>query len=68
VIVGDSGTGKSCLLLRFTDDNYSDVYISTIGVDFKFRTLKMNGKTIKLQIWDTGLFKPTQLVKLMFYI
>jgi len=54
VIVGDSGTGKSCLLLRFTDDNYSDVYISTIGVDFKFRTLKLNGKIIKLQIWDTA--------------
>jgi len=54
VIVGDSGTGKSCLLLRFTDNNYSDVYISTIGVDFKFRTLKMNGKAIKLQIWDTA--------------
>jgi len=54
VIVGDSGCGKSCLLLRFTDNNYSDVYISTIGVDFKFRTLKLNGKTIKLQIWDTA--------------
>jgi Ras-related protein Rab-1A len=54
VIVGDSGSGKSCLLLRFTDNNYSDVYISTIGVDFKFRTIKLNGKTIKLQIWDTA--------------
>jgi len=54
VIVGDSGTGKSCLLLRFTDGNYSDVYISTIGVDFKFRNLRMNGKNIKLQIWDTA--------------
>jgi len=54
VIVGDSGTGKSCLLLRFTDGNYSDVYISTIGVDFKFRNIKMNGKNIKLQIWDTA--------------
>eukprot|EP01090_Pellita_catalonica_P002704 TRINITY_DN12278_c0_g1_i1.p1 TRINITY_DN12278_c0_g1~~TRINITY_DN12278_c0_g1_i1.p1 ORF type:complete len:230 (+),score=20.64 TRINITY_DN12278_c0_g1_i1:29-691(+) len=54
VIVGDSGCGKSSLLLRFTDDNYSNMYISTIGVDFKFRTLKMDGKTVKLQIWDTA--------------
>eukprot|EP01087_Luapelamoeba_hula_P007731 TRINITY_DN1898_c0_g1_i1.p1 TRINITY_DN1898_c0_g1~~TRINITY_DN1898_c0_g1_i1.p1 ORF type:complete len:217 (+),score=41.60 TRINITY_DN1898_c0_g1_i1:113-763(+) len=54
VIVGDSGTGKSCLLLRFTDDNYNDVYISTIGVDFKFRSMRMNSKNIKLQIWDTA--------------
>ncbi|KAL6064351.1 Ras-related protein Rab-1A [Balamuthia mandrillaris] len=54
VIVGDSGCGKSYLLLRFTDNNYSDVYISTIGVDFKFRSIKLNGKVIKLQIWDTA--------------
>merc|ERR1712093_609036 len=54
VIVGDSGCGKSSLLVRFTDGNYSDVYISTIGVDFKFRQLRLNGKNIKLQIWDTA--------------
>jgi len=54
VIVGDSGCGKSSLLVRFADGDYSDVYISTIGVDFKFRELKLNGKNIKLQIWDTA--------------
>lgn len=54
VIVGDSGVGKSCLLLRFADDAFSETYISTIGVDFRFRTVKTKGKTIKLQIWDTA--------------
>ena len=34
LLIGDSGVGKSCLLLRFADDQYSDCYITTIGVDF----------------------------------
>jgi len=42
------------LLLRFADDTYTESYISTIGVDFKIRTIELDGKTVKLQIWDTA--------------
>mmetsp|Transcript_28542 Transcript_28542/g.50253 ORF Transcript_28542/g.50253 Transcript_28542/m.50253 type:complete len:206 (+) Transcript_28542:72-689(+) len=54
VIIGDAGVGKSSLLLRFTEDNFSTNYISTIGVDFRFRTLNIKKKIVKLQIWDTA--------------
>lgn len=54
LLIGDSGVGKSCMLLRFADDTYTESYISTIGVDFKIRTIEIDGKTVKLQIWDTA--------------
>ena len=54
IIIGDSGIGKSCLLNRFADDIFTDSYISTIGVDFKIRTIEVNGRLCKLQIWDTA--------------
>ena len=54
LLIGDSGTGKSCLLIRFAEDIFSDNYISTIGVDFKIKTITVEGKTIKMQVWDTA--------------
>ena len=54
LLIGDSGTGKSCLLIRFADDQFSDNYISTIGVDFKIKTITVEGKTVKMQVWDTA--------------
>jgi Ras-related protein Rab-1A len=54
LIIGDSGVGKSCILLRFSEDTFSESYISTIGVDFKISMLTLDGKVIKLQIWDTA--------------
>lgn len=54
LLIGDSGVGKSCLLLRFTDDSFTTSFITTIGIDFKIRTVELDGKRMKLQIWDTA--------------
>ena len=54
IILGDSGVGKTCLLMRFTEDKFTPSHITTIGIDFKTKTLNLNGKSVKLQIWDTA--------------
>ena len=47
---GDTAVGKTCLLTRFADDEFSESFNATIGVDFRFRTVKVGDKTVKLQI------------------
>eukprot|EP01027_Heterolobosea_sp_BB2_P008070 GEZU01011984.1.p1 GENE.GEZU01011984.1~~GEZU01011984.1.p1 ORF type:complete len:201 (-),score=27.74 GEZU01011984.1:99-701(-) len=54
LLVGDSGVGKSSLLLRFTDGVFDEDKEATIGVDFKVKFLNVKGKRIKLTIWDTA--------------
>ncbi|CAL8261949.1 unnamed protein product [Merluccius merluccius] len=54
LLIGDSGVGKTCLLFRFSEDAFNTTFISTIGIDFKIRTIELNGKRVKLQIWDTA--------------
>jgi len=54
LMIGDSGVGKSCLLLRFSDDSFTTSFITTIGIDFKIKTVEIDGKRVKLQIWDTA--------------
>jgi Ras-related protein Rab-18 len=54
LIIGDSGVGKSCLLLRFCDNEFNEKQLSTIGVDFKVKFMSINNKRVKLAIWDTA--------------
>lgn len=54
LLLGSSAVGKSSLLLRFADDTFKDNQISTIGVDWKIRTVDIDGKQIKLQLWDSA--------------
>lgn len=51
LVIGDSGVGKTCFLCRFTDDVFSSTFISTIGIDFKVKTIVVKDKRVKLQIW-----------------
>ncbi len=54
LLIGDSGVGKTSVLFRFSDDQFNTTFISTIGIDFKIKTIELDGKKIKLQIWDTA--------------
>ncbi|CCD26111.2 Rab family GTPase SEC4 NDAI_0G03340 [Naumovozyma dairenensis CBS 421] len=54
LLIGDSGVGKSCLLVRFVEDKFNPSFITTIGIDFKIKTVDINGKKVKLQLWDTA--------------
>ena len=54
LLIGNSSVGKSSIFSRYVDNSYSDLSVSTIGVDFKIKTLKINNKIVKLQIWDTN--------------
>ena len=50
LIIGESGVGKSSLLLRFTDDAFDPDQAATIGVDFKVKTIKIDGNKVKFDI------------------
>jgi len=50
VMIGDSGVGKSCILLRFADDKFNENFYATIGVDFRFKNITIDNKSVKLQI------------------
>ena len=54
IIIGDTGVGKSCLLLQFTDKRFQPVHDLTIGVEFGARMINIDSRQIKLQIWDTA--------------
>ena len=54
LIIGESAVGKSCLLLRFAEDKFNENFLTTIGIDFKIRHVEIDGKKVKLQIWDTA--------------
>ncbi|THD25845.1 Ras protein Rab 10 [Fasciola hepatica] len=67
LLIGDSGVGKTCLLFRYVEDTFSSSFISTIGIDFKIKTVELEGKKIKLQIWDTAGQERFQTITASYY-
>jgi Ras-related protein Rab-1A len=54
IMIGDSDTGKTSLLLRFCEGKFDSTQNCTIGIDFKLKNVKIDKKIIKLQLWDTA--------------
>ena len=54
LLLGDSGVGKSCIIIRYIENNFSNNLMNSIGVDFKLKNIEIDSKKIKLQIWDTA--------------
>lgn len=54
LIIGNSSVGKTSFLFRYADNSFTSAFVSTVGIDFKVKTVIRNGKKIKLQIWDTA--------------
>lgn len=67
VIIGESGTGKTALLQRFTEEKYDAKYLATIGVDFAVRTIEMQKKRLRLMIWDTCGSERYHTIALTYY-
>ncbi|KAL3139683.1 GTP-binding protein yptc4 [Trebouxia sp. C0009 RCD-2024] len=66
IIIGDTGVGKSCLLLQFTDKRFQPVHDLTIGVEFGARMINIDSKQVKLQIWDTVRLTPYVILSCTF--
>lgn len=57
LIIGNSSVGKTSFLFRYADDSFTPAFVSTVGIDFKVKTIYRNDKRIKLQIWVRHLEK-----------
>ena len=67
IIIGDTGVGKSCLMKRVMDDEFKTEHQVTIGVEFGSYGLRIEGKIIKMQIWDTAGQESYKSVTRIFY-
>ena len=54
LMLGSSGVGKTSLLLRFTEDKFSNNFVTTLGVEYKQKQLEINNTNVIIQVWDTA--------------
>lgn len=68
LIIGNSSVGKTSFLFRYADDSFTPAFVSTVGIDFKVKTIYRNDKRIKLQIWVRSLSKASYQFKFFFLL
>ena len=55
LLLGDSSVGKTCFLMRYSDNTFQEIHMSTIGLDYKLKNVQLDdGNIVKIQIWDTA--------------
>lgn len=67
LLIGDSGVGKTCILCRFANNEFNRSHISTIGIDFKMKTIVVEGKRIRIQMWDTAGQERYETITTQYY-
>lgn len=67
LLIGDSGVGKTCILCRFANNEFNRSHISTIGIDFKMKTIVVEGKRIRVQMWDTAGQERYETITTQYY-
>lgn len=67
ILIGDSQVGKTSVLLRYCDDFFNDYHISTVAIDYKFKTVELNNLKIKMQIYDTAGQERFKSMSLNYY-
>lgn len=68
LIIGNSSVGKTSFLFRYADDSFTSAFVSTVGIDFRVKTVYRNDKSIKLQIWVKYQGYISSLYELTFYL
>jgi Ras-related protein Rab-1A len=67
VLIGNSGVGKSSILIRFADDSFTDSYISTVGVDFRIKDILLDEKKVRMNVFDTAGQERFQAITSAYY-
>ena len=67
LLLGNSCVGKTCILLRFSEDSYTDNYEVTIGLNYRIKTINIDNNPIKMQIWDTSGEEKFKAIAKNFY-
>jgi small GTP-binding protein len=54
IMIGESSVGKTCMILRYTNNTFTETFLTTVGVDFKAVKTEVDGQVVQLQVWDTA--------------